>query len=217
MNRKIYTRNGKLLISSGTGNVLQSGSPIDPYNPLNLPPFTIRVKFSSGYTPYMGDSQVLVDPVENVWDITKNSTDWQSLLWSSASIPSGYLPTIEILGANSSGVTNMLDMINYNTMLESVAIFDTSSVTNITYMLEQCSSLKHIPLFDTRNVNRCIAAFRGCTNVESGALAMYNQLSTQANVPQYHSYCFTDCGINTASGLAELQQIPQSWGGLAAG
>lgn len=48
-------------------------TPVDPLNPLNLPPNTIRVKFSSGYTPTMDDTQTLVDANENVWDIYKQS------------------------------------------------------------------------------------------------------------------------------------------------
>lgn len=55
--------------------------------------------------------------------------------------------------------------------------------------------------------------FAGCSNVESGALALYNQMSTQTTPPQYHQYCFTNCGRDTVTGAAELAQIPSSWGG----
>ena len=54
-----------------------------------------------------------------------------------------------------------------------------------------------------------------CEKVESGALALYNQMSSQVNPPRRYSYCFTGCGEDTTTGYAELQQIPQSWGGLA--
>ena len=55
------------------GNEFINGC-IDPYNPLGLPPYTIRVKFKSGYTPTMGDAQTLVDANENVWDIYNDLT-----------------------------------------------------------------------------------------------------------------------------------------------
>jgi len=53
--------------------------------------------------------------------------------------------------------------------------------------------------------------FDGCTSVESGALALYQQASTQSNPPQQHSYTFRNCGSNTTTGSAELAQIPNDW------
>jgi hypothetical protein len=56
--------------------------PPDPYNPLGLPPNTMRCKFKSGYTPPsdMGDKQTLVDAVENIWDIYRQSNVWNRFL-----------------------------------------------------------------------------------------------------------------------------------------
>ena len=56
--------------------------------------------------------------------------------------------------------------------------------------------------------------FYGQRRVKSGALALYRKLSTQAHVPANHESCFRYCGSMTPTGLAELQQIPTSWGGL---
>jgi len=56
--------------------------------------------------------------------------------------------------------------------------------------------------------------FRNCYAVESGALALYRQASTQANPPTYHTNTFKDCGKDTVTGAAELASIPASWGGL---
>jgi hypothetical protein len=50
-----------------------------------------------------------------------------------------------------------------------------------------------------------------CGNVESGALALYQQASTQANPPSTHVETFYRCGINTVQGSAELAQIPSDW------
>jgi len=253
----------------------------DPLNPLGLPPFTIRIKFKSGYTPTMGDSQTLVDTDENVWDIYKNSTDWTSLFEKNSKL-------VEVLGANTSSCTNMSYMFNYCTALTTVPLFDTSSCTNMSYMFQNCSSLTTVPLFDTssctnmsymfyscialttvplfdtssctdmsRMFNYCTALttvplfdtssctnmsymfnycnalttvplfntssctdmsymFYRCRNVQSGALALYQQASTQATPPSSHSYCFSNCGSNTVTGAAELAQIPASWGGTMA-
>jgi hypothetical protein len=56
--------------------------------------------------------------------------------------------------------------------------------------------------------------FYGCTNVQSGALALYKQLSTKPTPPTYYASCFLNCGSNTESGNIELAKIPTSYGGL---
>jgi len=55
------------------------------------------------------------------------------------------------------------------------------------------------------------AMFVRCYAVESGALALYQQASTQTNPPSSHSNTFRDCGSNTTTGAAELAQIPSDW------
>lgn len=56
--------------------------------------------------------------------------------------------------------------------------------------------------------------FRENRNCKSGILNAYAILDT---VDKYHTNCFSNCGIDTEEGLAELEQIPASWGGLAEG
>lgn len=203
---------------------------IDPYNPLNLPANTIRVKFKSGYTPTMGDTQTLVDSTNNIWDIYKQGNNIAYLFNECYDL-------LEVLGANTSNVTNMSHMFTYCTALSSLKLFDTSTVTNMSYMFYVCSTLNNLPLFDTSNVtdmngafNRCGAltyiplfntskvcgmgnTFWDCKNVQSGALALYQQASSQAKPPVNHGNTFLNCGINTETGSAELSQIPTSWGG----
>ena len=296
------------------GNVKMYES-IDPYNPLGLPPFTIRCQFTAGTTPAMGDSQTLVDATDNVWDITKNDTNWGNLFLQDATL-------VSVLGANSTGVTYMHGLFLSCTNLASVALFDTSSVLGVYYSqpgsmfgncssltsvpcfdfskvasLEQlfkacsslvsiqdlktdantslkatfmqctslksapnmntshvttmegtfngctalesvplydtssvtafyggkrggafsnCSALKSIPLFNTSSATTVREMFKGCKNVESGALALYQQMSTQATPPTTHNNTFLNCGLNTTTGAAELSQIPSSWGGTGA-
>ena len=227
----ILTKNGNLLRLASGYAVNAKIKEVDPYNPLNLPPFTIRGKFRSGYTPSMGDSQTLVDSVENIWDITKNSTDWSGL-FAEVDIRS-------VLGANSTGVTNMSNMFYHLPNDCQLVLFDTTSVTNFSSMFTECYRLTSIPLYDTSageimtnmisyclqltiiplfNTTSCIDAgdmCMNCQNIETGALALYQQMSTQATPPISHGNTFWNCGINTVTGAAELAQIPTSWGGTA--
>lgn len=225
---------------------------VDPYNPLNLPSNTIRVKFKNGYTPTQGDTQTLVDSTNNVWDIYKQSNDWSFMFFNGSAL-------LEVLGANTINVTNMdsvfrncnrlttLSLFNtsnvvslagafngatkltsiplFNTSkvtnfggmlttcfkLTSVPLFDTSNATNLNGMFYYCSSLTHIPLFNTSKAIYVNEMFHNCNNVEYGALALYNQMSTQTNPPIEHNHAFAACGSNTQTGAEELAQIPSDW------
>lgn len=99
--------------------------------------------------------------------------------------------------------------------LTSVPLFDTSSVYDMSNMFGFCSRLTSVPLFDTSNCTSMAGIFKYCYNVESGALALYQQASTQTNVPR-HTDTFLDCGSQTVTGAQELAQIPTSWGGTMA-
>lgn len=188
-------------------DVIAKANFIDKYNPLGLPANTIRCKFVKGYTPTMGNSRTLVDSTNNIWDIYKASNDW-SRLFGEDLLGSHYL--LEVLGANTSNVTNMFSVFEYCSSLTSVALFDTSNVTNMIGMFYFCSSLTSIPLFYTSNVLTMALMCYACYGVQSGALALYQQASTQANIPS-HSEAFYNCGINTTQGAAELAQIPSDW------
>ena len=184
------------------GRILRgdSGSaPVDPYNPLGLPPFTIRCKFSSGYTPTQGDSQTLVDAGENVWDINKNDTNWSSLFITEEDWEQPWLQSI--LGANTTGVTDMTSTFAGCINLTSVALFDTSSVFSMEQMFEECH-ISAIPLFDTSSCGNVNIMFYNCYYVQTGAFELYQQMSTQANVPS-HNQTFTNCGNN--------ELIPLDW------
>ena len=231
-----------------------SSAPADPYNPLGLPPVTIRLKFRPGVTPsFSSGTGVQVSSSPNVWDLTTGwTTSWGELLYAQNDL-------IEVLGANSTGVTTMSSMFRQCTSLTTVAVFDTSRVVDIAYMFDQCSSLTTVPLFDTSSVTEANGVFRQCSAlttvpvfntssvtamnymfqdwsalttvpllntssaeqmnsmfaycyaVQSGALALYQQASTQANPPWSHSGTFRDCGRDTVSGAAELAQIPSGW------
>lgn len=283
----ILTYNGKIL----TSGAKWVGTPVDPYNPLDLPPYTIRVQFADGVTPSFPPpnrraTQISVTP--NVWDVStshlRRPGDWHYLLDVEAI---GYSP-IAVLGANSTGVysmcgmlvdcnlltvvplfdtqsvtefdgmfsccsslatvplfdtssaenfngmfancrnltsvplfntssaTSMCDMFNYCRSLASVPLFNTSSVEYFTGMFTYCKSLAAVPLLDTSSATDMSWMFMGCDMVESGALALYTQASTQATPPISHDGTFENCGRHTVTGAQELAQIPASWGGTGA-
>ena len=116
---------------------------------------------------------------------------------------------------NTSSCTDMGGMFDSCTSLTTVPLFDTSSCTDMGAMFYNCTALTSVPLFDTSSCTNMNNMFIWCTKVESGALALYQQASTQANVPT-HSGAFKYCGSNTVTGSAELAQIPTSWGGTMA-
>jgi hypothetical protein len=151
----------------------------------------------------MGDSQTLVDADENVWDIYKDSTDWTRLFYGNSNI-------IEVLGANTTNVTNMAEMFQTCFNLNAVSLFDTRACTNMANMFLSSFNLSLVPLFDTSSCTDMSSMFKGCSMIRSGALALYQQASTQTNVPT-HTQTFAGCGTYTTTGAAELAQIPSDW------
>ena len=204
------------------------------YNPLNLPPNTFRVRTNDGNPPgwipstSYYETATLVPGTTDVYDVYRSGTNLQSMFRSANTI-------IEVLGANTTGVTDIHYIFKNCVNLTTVALFDTSSVTDMSEMFRGCSSLTNTPLFDTSKVTNTFYMFQGCSNltsiplfntsnitnmqamfgdcykVESGALALYQQASSQANPPRYHVDVFYDCGRDTVTGAAELAQIPSNW------
>ena len=229
---EVYADEGDLTIAKPDGvSVVSitnySSEPPVPPVPV-LPDNTIRIKYQAGYTPTMGDTQTLIDADENIWDIYKASNNWARLFSEKSNL-------LEVIGANTSSVTdmdsmfigcksltsiplfdtssvtNMYGMFDRCSSLESVPLLDTSSVKKMGYMFFECTSLKSVPLLDTSKVTDMRYMFQSCYNVESGALALYRQASSQATPPSEHAFCFRDCGGDTVTGAAELAQIPSDW------
>ena len=119
------------------------------------------------------------------------------------------LQTIPLL--DTSSVTNMLAMFFNDSALTSLPTLNTSSVTNMRNMMYGCSALQSIPNFDTSSVVYVSGMCSGCTSA-TGALAMYNKLTTQTNLPTSYLDAFLNCGSNTAE-ASNLDLIPVSWGG----
>lgn len=113
----------------------------------------------------------------------------------------------------SSALTDVEQMFYGARYLTTAPYFETSGVSNMKSILYNCTSITALPLYHTDSVTNVDTAFTGCTSVESGALALYTQMSTQASVPSRHSSTFRNCGRDTTTGAEELAQIPTSWGG----
>ena len=190
------TYNGKVIFFNGK-SISNSSKPVLPDN-------TVRIKYQAGYTPTMGDTQTLIDADENIWDIYTASNDWSGLFYVKSNL-------LEVIGANTSSVTDMRYMFQNCTSLTSVPLFDTSKAKDTRYMFRECTSLTSVPLFDTSSVTDMRDMFDGCFNVESGALALYQQASSQATPPLLYDLCFRNCGRDTTTGAAELAQIPSDW------
>ena len=121
-----------------------------------LPPYTIRLKFTEGVTPtFSKGTAVQVSTSPNIWDLTYNDTDWAQILYSKTDL-------LEVIDANTTGVTNMGDMFNGCSALTTVPLFDTSSVTNMHNTFSACKSLTTVPLFDTSSVTNMSGMFGSC-------------------------------------------------------
>ena len=201
----VYTVNGKVLKNAANDKWLTKKEAPAPV----LPPNTVRVRTNNGNVPNKTydtsyETATLVPGKSDVYDVYKSGTEFTNLLYGSSNV-------IEVLGANTSNVTNMNSMFRECASLTNVALFDTSNVTNMGNMFRDCTSLTSVSLFDTSKVTNMNYTFRNCTNVQSGALALYQQASSQATPPSDHYQTFNNCGSNTTSGAAELAQIPIDW------
>lgn len=298
---------------------------IDKYNPLNLPPYTMRLRYVDGsdqlvkYDSGRGScifTQISESP--NVWDITRTGGDhigsdigsWDFLL-------SDHYDLLEVIGANTEGVTSMVGTFTNCPRLSSVCLFNTenvvyaerlfgnigygpytysgctslssvpefsfnsltdmtemfmrcknlssvhlnnlsnvtsmtrafldcsslqsadlgrldavqgagiaflrcyslayinmsevNSITSMNEMFYNCTSLSSLPTINSDNIKRASYAFANCYSVTGGILDMYNQLTSQDVPPSSYSACFSNCGIDTVQGAAELAQIPDNW------
>jgi surface protein len=169
---KYWLKYGNNVISKN-GYTLATSS-YDPLNPLGLPAYTIRCVFDEGYEPdfskqlYPKNPLPLVNRVSsspNTWDITYENTDWSQLLWGSSDggISTRYVGdhTVEVLGANTSGVTNMHSLFRGNKKLTTVNLFDTSSVVDVTAMFFYCETLGSVPAF---NLESCTTMMSMCAH-----------------------------------------------------
>lgn len=238
----VYTYNDKVLKNTATDKWLKKY--VDPYNPLGLPPKTIRIRTTDDVvlTPSpspgaLGGATVKQVVSTNVYDI-EYTYNAQAVIRDN--IGGGKL--LEVLGFNTEGMTKLANVFIGCTALTTIPLLDYTNITDLHSMFSGCTSITTVPGLNLLSAidlgsmfYECTSLtamptitlgqstlltvaymFYGCTEIESGILDMYTMLSGKTYTGQdYCEECFTDCGSNTVTGAAELAQIPSSWGGTA--
>ena len=200
------------------------------YNPLNLPPMTVRVKLAAG-SPAPSSPGYRVSAVQGQYDVYDVCTEglwgghWNNLI---THIPN----TVELLGANTTNVTSMGSMFLGCDLLKSIALFDITNLTSMGGMFAGCTSLTSVPLFDTHNVVDMNSMFQNCHSLTSVPLFdtsnttnmnyMFLGCSSLKYIPLFDTnkvrnmdYMFSTC-MNVQSGAlsfyhqASTQAIPPS-------
>lgn len=174
------------------------GNFVNKYNPLDLPPNTIRVRTNNNsapakysYTTY--ETATLVPGTTDVYDVYKSGTNFESVLSGSGNVTA-------ILGANLSNVTNLYRAFADCNKLTTVALFDISNVTNMSYTFYNCTRLTSLPLFDTSNVTTMEYTFCYCGNLTS--LPLFN-LSKVSNL----LYTFYRCSSLRSLPLFDTSKV----------
>ena len=107
------------------------------------------------------------------------------------------LEDIDISNFDTSNVTNMSELFNYDSNLTTITglnNFDTSKVTDMSRMFSGCSSLESVDLssFNTSKVTDMSGMFIGCSSLESVNLSSFN---TSKVIDM--SNMFSDCNVIT--------------------
>lgn len=202
-----------------------------------IPEYSIRIRYKEGFVP--SGNVILRDHDLNVWD-KYGGTRWQYIASDSQF---GEDNILEIIGANSSGVTEMPNAFEWGSFT-SVPLFDTSAVTNWGEAFWGCNDIVSLPLYDTHSIESWYATFKACTSltyipdfdlssatnfqstfqdcwkVEGGILRMYNKLVALGEQVSHNENTFHACGLMPGGGgyaseqaRLERAQIPTTWGG----
>lgn len=204
----IYTVNGKVLKNADNGKWLtKMSTPVDPYNPLGLEPYTMRVRLTPGTNFAGAGTAVKIDDENNIWDWTFGSGE-QAIAMKDGS------KFVEVLGINTHDVTDFTSTFyNCGLLVALPTNVYFGDGTNFPDFAKGCSLITSIPNYDLHSATNVYYAFDSCINVESGALAMYNQLAALGAQITSHFATFRGCGSQTVTGQAELAQIPADWQG----
>lgn len=120
--------------------------------------------------------------------------------------------TFKIIGGEKLDViTNLTGLFgncgNYLTAFENVAF---NNVTSIDSAFASLSSITALPTINWNKIETANNAFNGCEHL-TNFLPIYNTLNSNGVI--HDSMTFANCGVATEAGIAELEQIPSSWGG----
>ena len=160
------------------------GGPTPPGPTPTLPAYTLRLKYNDGVVPTLVNNKGTLTQVSsspNIWDWTYENSDWSgSDIVTGSIVPNMSITigwnsetrtytnnehdiAIEVLGGNTTGVTNMRYLFALNTNITTLPLLDTSTVTNMEGFVMHCARLETLPLFDTHNVT----TFRWFTAINS--------------------------------------------------
>lgn len=158
--QKLYTVGGNLatLYNGATALTMYW---IDPYNPMDLPDKTFRLKYKPSTVPTLYEGQIhpigvtarLYDADENIWDVTTYDT----LDYLMANDPN----LIAILGGNLSGVSTLRGTFSGCTALTSTIALP--YFKNAWDTFKNCSSLSSITTSGFNELTSFDAAFDYCT------------------------------------------------------
>lgn len=220
--------------SAYLGNVKVYEARVDPYNPLRLPAFTMRIQFGTGnYNPTSESSNfwksgtvwTQVSSSPNVWDYYNPNTSWAQAFENKLNHErTDTTKYIYILGANLTGVTSIASMFrctsqasstsSWVTGLKSVCLFDTSDVTGTGWGAAFNNNdlwEGDIPDFPINSgVTNVNYAFANCKALSGGIKSMYDKMSAISGITS-HTATFINAGSNTTSGAAELALVPSDW------
>lgn len=141
------------------------------YNPLNLPPYTIRVELLPGEVEpdinidFRNDkltmTQLSASP--NIWDITYTDSVWDQMFDVGVHGEITGSNVKGIVGGNLTGITSIAAWFYSNDRLEYVNIIDTPDVINMAAAFDFCANLVNIPeYFNLASVEDMTKAFAQC-------------------------------------------------------
>ena len=181
-------------------------TPHKPYNPLDLPPYTMRFKFlhdnddPTTQTWETGVTWTRVSSSPNIWDCTYQNSDWSSLFENKFAYVSWetWNGEAEVLGANIYGVTRLQFLFSNCWLLKAVSLFDTYTVQMFNGMFDR-SSVLTVPPFNTENATSLHAMFMS-TQITS--VPMFNT-SNVINM----SYMFAGCPMLESVPLFDTSKV----------
>lgn len=224
--QKLYTVGGNLA-TLYNGSTALSMNWIDPYNPMDLPYHTFRLKYKPGTVPTPDETQIhpqgvvceRYDADENIWDVTcLDSLDY--LMANDTNL-------VAILGGNLSGVTDLDSTFRSCTALSSTislpyitgaadvfrgcsslySIPDNSFNNLIVAqrMFMNCKALSSMPANSFNNVTDSFTMFGGCNALTSNAIDF---IESHTNMTS-HDDCFKNC--TAMSDYAQATALYPDW------
>lgn len=220
-----------LIGGSGISNL--SAMFIMGYSANHKPTKVLTIDWDDCYLPLVtgfgtdGDGYQTQEMFEHIYSGARPDATYYSV--SSISLPNiaqnvagSYVPQAVHLG--DINVPNVSTYVRFNNDLESIGTITLtpsvigSSIPTFSSMFEGCTKLTEFPNVVMPTISSTAIStpslyrmFYGVTNVGAGSYAFYQDLISKGYGSAEHYQTFTNCGINTPEGAADLAQIPSDW------